>query len=176
MSDESLMKVSRVRLASYDADFEEARALGRALVDWQLKVYPELREPILAYYDPVDFEQTLAALPIVHARPKGAVLLADLGGPAVGCVMYLEMEPGIAEVKRLFVDETGRGHGLGRTLLETMFVQMQRDGYQKARFISGRYLNHARKLYESLGFAEIPLPLDYPDEFRELDYFMERTL
>ena len=170
------MKVSCVCLASSAADFEEARALGRAWVDWQLKVYPELREPILAYYDPVDYEQTLSALPVVHARPKGAVLLADLGGPAVGCVMYLEMEPGIAEVKRLFVDESGRGYGLGRMLLEAMFVQMRGDSYQKARFSSGRYLSHARRLYESMGFAEVPLPLDYPAEFRELDYFMERSL
>lgn len=118
------MKISRIRLADTEADFDEARALGRSWVDWLFKVYPELREPILTYFDPVEYERTVAALPIVHARPKGAVLLADLGGSAVGCAMYLELEPGIAEVKRLFVDEAGRGHGLGRKLLEAMFDQM----------------------------------------------------
>ena len=170
------MKISRIRLADTEADFDEARALGRIWVDWQLKVYPELREPILAYFDPVEYAQTLAALPVVHARPKGAVLLADLGGSAVGCVMYLEFEPGIAEVKRLFVDEAGRGHGLGRKLLEAMFDQMRGDGYQKVRFMSAHFLTHARKLYESVGFQDMPLPDDYPDEYRDLDYFMERLL
>ena len=170
------MKISRIRLAVTEADFDEARALGRSWVDWLLKVHPELREPILAYWDPVEYAQTLAALPVVHARPKGAVLLADLGGSAVGCVMYLELEPGIAEVKRLFVDEAGRGHGLGRKLLEAMFDQMRGDGHQKVMFSSGHYLTHARKLYESAGFQDMPMPDDYPDEYRDLDYFMERSL
>ena len=170
------MKISRIRLADTEADFDEARALGRSYVDWLLKVYPEMREPILAFFDPVEYEQTLAALPIVHARPKGAVLLADLSGSAVGCVMYLEMEPGIAEIKRLFVDEAGRGHGLGRKLLEAMFDQMRGDGYQQVRFMSAHFLTHARKLYESVGFQDMPMPDDYPDEYRDLDYFMERSL
>ena len=170
------MKISRIRIADTEADFDEARALGRNYLNWLLKTYPELREPILAYFDPVEYAQTLAALPVVHARPKGAVLLADLGGTAVGCVMYLEMQPGTAEVKRLFVDEAGRGHGLGRKLLEAMFEQMRRDGYQKVRFMSSHFLTHARKLYETVGFQDMPLPDDYPDEYRDLDYFMERSL
>ena len=170
------MKISRIRLADTEADFDEARALGRTYLAWLLKTYPEQREPILAFYDPVDYEQTLAELPVVHARPKGAVLLADLGGTAVGCVMYLEMQPGTAEVMRLFVDEAGRGHGLGRKLLEAMFDQMRRDGYQKVRFMSAHFLTHARKLYETVGFQYMPLPDDYPDEYRDLDYFMERSL
>ena len=128
----------------------------------------------MAYFDPVEYEQTLAALPVVHARPKGAVLLADLGGFAVGCGVCLELEPGIAEVKRLFVDEAG--HGLGRKLVEAMFDQMRRDGYQKAMFSLGHYLTHARKLYESDGFKDMPMPDDYPDEYRNLDYFLERSL
>ena len=170
------LKISRIRLDDTEADFDEARALGRSYVDWLLKVYPELREPILVFFDPVEYAQTLAALPVVHARPKGAVLLADLGGSAVGCVMYLELEPGIAEIKRLFVDEAGRGHGLGRKLLEAMFDQMRGDGYQKVRFMSSYFLTHARKLYETVGFEDMPLPGDYPDEYRDLDYFMERLL
>jgi len=170
------MKTSRIRLAETEADFDEARVLGRTYLDWMLKVHPELREPILAFFDPVEYEQTLAALPVVHARPKGAVLLADLGGSSVGCVMYLEMQPGTAEVKRLFVDEAGRGHGLGHKLLEAMFDQMRGDGYQKVRFMSAYFLTHARKLYESVGFQDVPLPDDYPDEYRDMDYFMERSL
>ena len=170
------MTDSRIRLAFSEADFEEARVLSRAWVDWHLKTFPDMREVTLTYFKPVEYEQTLAALHIVHARPKGAVLLADLGGGAVGCVMYLQDEPGVAEIKRFFVDEAGRGHGLGRKLLEAMFDQMRKDGYQKVRFSSGLELTHARRLYESLGFEDIPMPADYPGEFAELDYFMEREL
>ena len=161
-----------VRRAESAADFDRVRALCRAWPEWQLKTYPELREEILFEFEPESYARRLAALETIHARPKGAVLLAELEGQAVGCVMYLEMAPGVAEVKRLFVDEAGRGHGIGRALLEEMFARMRADGYRTARFSSARHLSHARRLYESLGFRDIPAPEGYPD----FVYFMERPL
>ena len=86
------------------------------------------------------------------------------------------LEPGIAEVKLLFVEEAGRGHGLGRKLLKAIFEQMRGDGFQKVRFMSAHFLTHARKLYESVGFQDMPLPNDFPEAYRDLDYFIERSL
>jgi GNAT superfamily N-acetyltransferase len=86
--------------------------------------------------------------------------------------MYDQMEPGVAEVHRLFVTEEGRGNGVGRALLEEMFLQMRLDGYTAVRFSSARFLTHARQLYESLGFVDMPAPEDAPGHV----YFMERSL
>ena len=63
------MKISRIPLAHTEADFDEACVFSRSYVDWLLKVYPKLRKSILAFFDPVEYAQTLAALPVVHARP-----------------------------------------------------------------------------------------------------------
>jgi GNAT superfamily N-acetyltransferase len=79
-------------------------------------------------------------------------------------------------VKRLFVDESGRGHGLGRALLKEMFERMRDDGYVTVRFSSARFLAHARELYESVGFTDIAQPDDFPEALREIVYFMERQI
>lgn len=163
-------------LAKTDDDFQAARALCQSWVDWQLKTFPEMRDKILIAFEPKAYAKTMSDLPIIHARPKGGILLAALDGRPLGCVMYHEMETGVAEVKRLFVDEAGRGHSLGRKLLEAMFEHMRQDGYGTVRFSSARFLLHARKLYESVGFVDIPHPSDFPENLRDITYFMERPL
>ena len=70
----------------------------------------------------------------------------------------------------------GRGHGVGHILLTEMFLHMKKDGYERAQFSSARFLTHARDLYEKVGFEEIPLPQDIPDELAETVYFMEKAL
>lgn len=168
------MPAAGTRRAATEADFDAARALCRHWVDWQLKAFPEMREEILRVFEPVAYARTLADLPRIHAAPGGGVLLADLDGQPVGCVMYREMEPGVAEIKRLFVAEAARGHGLGRALIDALLDAARRDGYRIVRFSSARFLPHARALYESVGFVDIPHPDGFPDEMREIVYFMER--
>ena len=90
--------------------------------------------------------------------------------------MYHEADATTAEVKRLFVNENGRGHGLGRLLLEKMFSSMAEDGYKDVRFSSARFLTHARWLYESVGFLDMAPPEGLPDEIARFIYFMERPL
>ncbi|MGR3660058.1 MAG: GNAT family N-acetyltransferase [Paracoccaceae bacterium] len=165
-----------VHLADTEADFDAARALCYAWVDWQLKALPEHKDEILRVFEPTEYAKTVDNLHKIHARPKGGILLACLDEQPVGCVMYLEMEPDTAEVKRLFVDDAGRGHGLGATLLAEMFEQMRTDGYSKVRFSSARFLTHARGLYEKVGFSDIEHPADFPDHLKQIVYFMERAL
>ena len=166
------MADASIRRAETEAEFEAARAVAREWPAWQLRAFPQLRDEILQKFEPAAYEKTLADLPLIHARPGGAVLLACLGETAVGCVMYARKEPGVAEFFRLFVTEEGRGHGLGRALLETMFAHMEADGYRRVFFTSARFLTHARALYESVGFRDVPAPPGLPD----FVYAMERPL
>lgn len=165
-----------IRRADTDEDVEAVRALCRIWPDWQLRLYPEHRDAILEVFEPVAYARLLADLPRIHARPKGAMMLARLDGRPAGCVMHLEIAPGVAEVKRLFVDEAARGRGAGRALLDAMFAQMRADGHRTARFSSARFLTHARRLYESAGFIDIAQPEDLPPSLRDVVYFMERPL
>ena len=165
-----------VDMALGDQDIEVARQLCREWVDWHWKVFPE-DGPIEGNpLEPKAFESVIEDLPIIHARPQGAILLARVDGQPAGCVMYHAAQPGVAEIKRLFVNEAGRGHGLGRLLLEEMFEAMIADGYQTVCFSSARFLTHARTLYESVGFHDVPLPDGIPEHLRDFVYFMERPL
>jgi len=90
--------------------------------------------------------------------------------------MYNEQSAGVAEFNRMFVTVAGRGHGLGRLLLDKMFAQMIEDGYQKAVFSSAAFLTHAKVMYQAAGFSNAPHPEGFPDEWKPYVYFMERTL
>lgn len=90
--------------------------------------------------------------------------------------MYAEAGPCVAEFNRMFVREEGRGYGLGRLMLERMFEQMVLDGYEKVVFSSANFLTHARAMYESAGFVDMPHPQGFPDEWRKYVYFMQRSL
>lgn len=139
-----------------------------------MKVCPELRNVILQKFEPVASARLLADLPRIHARPKGAMMPAHLNGRPVGCLMHEEMAPRADEVKRLFIDERGRGPG--RALQHETFAQMRGDGYDIARFSSARFLTHARKLYESVGLVDIAHPEDFPASLRDVAFFIGRPV
>lgn len=166
-----------IRLAQDAADFETARALCRDWLDWHWRNYPSdwpngEDHPM----NPEKFHLILKDLPRIHQRPRGGILISHVDGQALGCVMYHEAEPGVAEFKRMFVSEDGRGHGLGQRMLAQMFEQMIADGYQKVVFSSATFLSHARAMYERAGFTGSPHPEGFPDDWRDRVYFMERQL
>ena len=169
------VKVSII-IAASEVEFEAARDLCRDWVKWQVKVFPGRKDIILKVFEPVEYANTLKNLSTIHARPKGAILLATLNKKYVGCVMYHELIPTTAEIKRLFVRESARGHGVGHLLLTEMFKCMKNDGYERTQFNSARFLTHARHLYEKVGFQEIPLPKGTPKGMAKTSYFMERNL
>ena len=103
-----------------------------------------------------DFPAELDSLAELYAPPEGLLLLATAsGGSAAGCVGLKGLEPGICEMKRLFVRPPWRGHGLGRSLAEAV-VQAGRDaGYAFMRLDTLARLEEAVALYRSMGFYEI---------------------
>ena len=122
------------------------------------------------------FETIIQNLPKLHERPRGGILIGSVNEQAVGCVMYQEAKPGVAEFNRMFVSDGGRGHGLGRRMLDQMFDQMIADGYKRVFFSSATFLTHARAMYEGAGFTDCPHPVGFPAKWRDRVYFMERSL
>ena len=165
-----------IRMASGDADVEEARALCREWLQWHWKNYPADWPTKGNPMEPEKFQTILEDLPNLHERPRGGIFIASLNSQPVGCVMYHEASAGISEFNRMFVSEDGRGHGVGRRLLERMFEQMIEDGYQKVVFSSATFLTNAKSMYQAAGFVEVPHPEGFPDEWRNYVYFMERPL
>ena len=165
-----------IRMASTEAEFEQVRDLCRQWLDWHWKNYPADWPTEGNPMDPVRFRAILDDLPSLHARPHGGILLALLDDQPVGCVMYNEARPGLAEFNRMFVNDNGRGFGIGRQLLSHMFEQLIKDGYQRVRFSSAKFLTHARSMYEAAGFVDAPHSEGFPSEWQPYVYFMERPL
>ncbi len=109
------------------------------------------------------FDAELAGLPGKYAAPEGALLLAKVDGVAAGVIALRKLEPGIAEMKRLYVRPAHHGRSIGRKLAEAVLETARTLGYRRLRLdtISGK-MDTAVKLYHSMGFAEIAPYYDSP--------------
>jgi GNAT superfamily N-acetyltransferase len=101
-----------------------------------------------------DFERELAELPGEYAPPGGRLLLA-LGPEPAGCVALRRYEPGVCEMKRLYVRPEFRGSGPWPELVEAIVAVGRQAGYDRMRLDTLPAIEAARALYRSLGFVEI---------------------
>ena len=102
------------------------------------------------------FDQELAGLPGDYSPPDGRLLIAEYEAELAGCVALHKLEPGICEMKRLYLRPAFRGKGLGRRLAETILNEARSIGYQRLRLDTvERLMRDAVELYRALGFREI---------------------
>jgi GNAT superfamily N-acetyltransferase len=100
------------------------------------------------------------------------LLVADPAGEVVGTAAVRLLEPGVAELKRMWLRPACQGKGLGRRLLDACLDAARGFGARALRLDSQIKLAAAVRLYRAYGFGEIPR---YNDN-RRADIWMERAL
>lgn len=80
------------------------------------------------------------------------VVLIMEGDSAVGCGSFKHYDKEIAEVKRVFVNESYRGKRYGRVILENLEKLAKMKGYKKLILETGKPLVSAMHLYQGLGY------------------------
>jgi putative acetyltransferase len=103
-----------------------------------------------------NFEEELAGLPGHYAPPDGRLLLAEYEGQLAGCVALHQWEPGVCEMKRLYLRPSFRGKRLGRVIAETIIAEARNIGYRHMRLDTIEpIMKDAVEMYRKLGFKEI---------------------
>jgi GNAT superfamily N-acetyltransferase len=102
------------------------------------------------------FDEELEELPAVYGPPGGCLLIAREGADPVGVVGVRARSSRECEMKRLFVQESARGRGVGRALAEQAVRAARRLGYRRMVLDTLETMTGALALYAALGFRETP--------------------
>lgn len=84
------------------------------------------------------------------------VLVYYENGIALGCGAFKELEPSIAEIKRMFVVPEGRGKGIATTILNELESWTKELNYTSCQLETSQKLENAIALYKKFGYKIIP--------------------
>jgi putative acetyltransferase len=119
------------------------------------KVEALFREYVASLGVDISFQNVddeLATLPGKYARPGGVTYLAWEAAEPAGAVAYRMVEPGVCEMKRLYVRPAFRGLAVGRALAEELIADARARGYRTMLLDTLTTMHAAQRLYRNLGF------------------------
>ena len=85
---------------------------------------------------------------------REAAWVAELDGRRVGSVYCVYRSNEVAQLRLLFVDAEGRGHGVGSKLVERCIEFARERGYKRMMLSTVAPLESARKIYDAAGFKQ----------------------
>lgn len=98
------------------------------------------------------FDAELRQLSVMYGPPGGCLLLASVDGEYVGCIGVRRWNADSCEMKRLYVRDSARGGGLGRSLVMTAIERARTMRYRQMLLDTLAAMTAARRLYAMFGF------------------------
>lgn len=134
------------------ATFEEVDPAGPE-ARWCLERYfEELGSRFEAGFDP---ERSILVDHSELVPPRGVFLVMRIGMRAVGCGAVKKTSPEVGYVKRMWVDGSLRGQGLGRRLLHALEDAAVELGCSRVQLETNQALTEAIRLYRTAGYEEV---------------------
>jgi GNAT superfamily N-acetyltransferase len=90
------------------------------------------------------------------ANPLTVFVVGRFNGEIVACGATRPVEPGVVEVKRMYVRPSMRGRGFGRQILAALEAQARQSGVERILLETGDRQPEAVSLYRTAGYAPIP--------------------
>ena len=167
---EPLGESQRARLVAAMADVERLLTAALVEVDVVDPADPAAQHCLHEYYAELDRrfdagfvpEQSISATLDELRLPAGLFLVATLRGEPLGCgaLKFHGGEP--TELKRMWVDGSARGLGIGRRLLIELEAHAAATGSGVVRLETNQTLTEAIGLYRSAGYREVDAFNDEP--------------
>lgn len=132
------MNINLLRTDSDDADF---RALV-ALLDADLRIRDGAEHSFYAQFNKID---KIRQVVVAYQNEK-----------AVGCGAFREYEPGVAEIKRMYVREEMRGRGIAGKILAELENWAKHLNFSEYILETGRKQPEAIGLYKKYGYQIMP--------------------
>lgn len=104
-------------------------------------------------------------------QPGGAIFFARLGEDIIGTCALLQESPGVFELTKMGVDETFRGLGAGKRLLDACIAEFHRRQGHILFLESNSRLKTALRMYEKAGFVLQPTTRD-GSHYERADVYM----
>ncbi|MFF7054084.1 GNAT family N-acetyltransferase [Streptomyces griseorubiginosus] len=123
---------------------------------------PDARACLDAYAAEIDarfpegFDPSDLVLPEEVSGDAGAFLVAYEEGRPVGCGALRRLEPGVGELRHVWVHPDARRLGLARRLLTALETEATTRGLTTLRLDTHASLTEARAMYRACGYTEIP--------------------
>ena len=86
--------------------------------------------------------------------PGSGFIVGRVENEAVACGAFRPLQPGIAEIKRMFVEPEARGLNIGRRMLAALEAIARAEGVRVVRLETGVRQPEALGLYRSCGYIE----------------------
>jgi DNA-binding MarR family transcriptional regulator/GNAT superfamily N-acetyltransferase len=153
----------RARMVAAMADVERLMTAGMVEIAPMDPAHPHARHCINQYFLELDrrfdsgFDPT-KSIPADEASlrlPAGLIVVASLRGEPIGCAALKFHVKAPADIKRMWVDVSARGLGVGRRLLSELEVHARKHSVKTVRLETNKTLVEAISLYRSAGYVEV---------------------
>ena len=164
----------KLRLAQFPADLDELAVMN---IDYLTEATGRLLDEFEVVMTVPDVEESRATV-LKFAQPGALFLVAEDEGRLVGMGALRTLEPGVVEVKRMFLRPDYRAQGLGSALMDGLLAEARDTlSAETIRLDSCRFMIEAQRLYRSRGFAERdPYPgTEIPEPLQKFWRFYENA-